>query len=123
MSETEVGYWQAIVDDQRVSNERLSEALTDARTEIVRLREIIAAAALYLYKMDSGASSTDLAAKTSTKPPEQPKAWSFLTVRVNDPDLVKDLEKAHVQFTGVRKSFISEFLWAWIIPIALIFLL
>jgi hypothetical protein len=60
MSETEVGYWQAIVDDQRVSNERLSEALTDARTEIARLREIIAAAAHYLYKMDAGASSTDL---------------------------------------------------------------
>lgn len=44
----EVGYWQAVVDDQRVANERLTETLTEARTEIARLREIVAAAAQYL---------------------------------------------------------------------------
>jgi hypothetical protein len=48
MSETEVGYWQAIVDDQRVAAERKDEALAEARAEIVRLREIIAAGAKFL---------------------------------------------------------------------------
>lgn len=44
----EVGYWQAVVDDQRVANERLNDELAEARAEIARLREIVAAAALYL---------------------------------------------------------------------------
>jgi cell division protease FtsH len=47
----------------------------------------------------------------------------FRTVRVEDPDLVRDLEKAGVQFTGVRPGFMSQFLWAWVLPIGLMFLL
>jgi hypothetical protein len=60
MSETEVGYWQAIVDDQRVSNERLSEALADARTEITRLREIVAAAAVYVTHLANNADGNEI---------------------------------------------------------------
>ncbi|HTR35774.1 MAG TPA: ATP-dependent zinc metalloprotease FtsH [Bryobacteraceae bacterium] len=52
-----------------------------------------------------------------------PAAYVFRTVRVEDPDLVRDLEKAHVKFNGVRPSFLTEFLWTWILPIGLIFLL
>ena len=44
-------------------------------------------------------------------------------MRVDDPDLVTDLEKAGVKFTGVAPSFLSEFLWAWILPIGLMVLL
>jgi cell division protease FtsH len=65
--------------------------------------------------------------KTSPGPTEnQPapnKAFAFRTVRVDDPDLVHDLEKAGVIFTGVSPSFISEFLWAWILPIGLMIVL
>ena len=50
----------------------------------------------------------------------KPKAYAFRTVRVDDPELVADMEKAGVRFTGVTPSFISEFLWAWILPIGLI---
>ncbi len=60
MSETEVGYWQAIVDDQRVAAERKDEALAEARAEIARLREIVAAAAVYVTHLNNGASSTDI---------------------------------------------------------------
>lgn len=60
MSEsTEAGYWQAIVDDQRVAAERQHEALTEARTEIARLREIVAAAALLLHHADDDSHVTD----------------------------------------------------------------
>lgn len=53
MSETpELGYWQAVVDDQRVANERLHEAIAEARNEITALREIVAAAALYIAMLD-----------------------------------------------------------------------
>jgi cell division protease FtsH len=50
-------------------------------------------------------------------------AFGFRTVRIDDPDLVHDLEKGRAEFTGVRPSFISEFLWSWIIPIGVIWLL
>lgn len=53
MSENaEIGYWQAVVDDQRVANERISDELAEARAEIARLREIVAAAALYIALLD-----------------------------------------------------------------------
>ena len=53
----------------------------------------------------------------------KPEAYLFRTVRVEDPDLVRDLQTAGVQFTGVRPSFMSQFLWAWVIPIAAMVLL
>jgi cell division protease FtsH len=56
-------------------------------------------------------------------PAGEPESYSFRTVRVEDPDLVKDLEQAGVEFTGVRPSGISQFLWAWILPIGAMFLL
>ena len=61
--------------------------------------------------------------KEATSKPAAPEAFMFRTVRVDDPDLVRELEKEGVKFTGVRPSFISEFLWAWILPIGLMFLL
>jgi cell division protease FtsH len=49
-----------------------------------------------------------------------PKSFEFRTVRVDDPDLVKEMEKAHVQFTGEHPSVLSQALLAWILPIGLI---
>ncbi len=58
--------------------------------------------------------------KTTTAKAE---AYLFRTVRVEDPDLVRDLQKAGVEYTGVRPGFMSQFLWAWVIPIAVMVLL
>jgi len=52
-----------------------------------------------------------------------PQSYLFRTVRVEDPDLVNELEKGGVQFTGVRPTFMSQFLWAWVVPIAAMILL
>ena len=60
--------------------------------------------------------------KTTTQA-KSPPAFMFRTVRVEDPDLVNDLEKAGAQFSGVRPGFMSEFLWAWVLPIGFMFLL
>ena len=46
------------------------------------------------------------------------QAYPFRTVRVEDPDLVRDLENARVGFAGVRTGFMSQLLWAWVLPIA-----
>jgi len=60
---------------------------------------------------------------TKENQPAPEKGFSFRTVRVDDPGLVPDLERAKVKFTGVAPSFLTEFLWAWILPIALMVVL
>ena len=47
----------------------------------------------------------------------------FRTVRVEDPKLVEELQAAKVKYTGVRPSFLSQFLLAWMLPIAIMVLL
>jgi len=49
-----------------------------------------------------------------------PREFAFRTVRVEDPDLVKQLEAAHVNFSGVRPSGISAFLLGWIVLVGLL---
>ena len=71
----------------------------------------------------SNKTATQANGKEKENQPAPEKAFAFRTVRVDDPDLVADLEKAGVKFTGVAPSFLSEFLWAWILPIGLMVLL
>jgi len=55
--------------------------------------------------------------------PTAPQDFLFRTVRIEDPDLVKDLEKAGANFSGQRPSVLSQFLWSWLIPIGVMFFL
>jgi cell division protease FtsH len=70
----------------------------------------------------SGAKAQEQA-KEAHNQPTAAKSFMFRTVRVDDPDLVRDLEKAGVKFTGVRQGFLSQMLWLWILPIGLMVLL
>lgn len=47
------------------------------------------------------------------------RAFQFRTVRIEDPDLVKDLQASGAQYNGVRPSFLSQFLLSWVLPIAI----
>ncbi len=47
----------------------------------------------------------------------------FRAVRVEDPKLVEELQAAQVKFVGVRPSFLSQFLLAWVLPIGVLILL
>jgi len=51
------------------------------------------------------------------------ETYPFRTVRVEDPDLVHDLQKAGVEFAGERPAFISQLIWAWVLPIGAMILL
>jgi cell division protease FtsH len=62
-------------------------------------------------------ASQPAAAAAATKP----ETFSFRTIRVEDPNLVHDLEAGAAKFTGVRPSAISEVLWSWIVPMAVVF--
>jgi cell division protease FtsH len=66
-------------------------------------------------------SAVDNAAESSQKAPTKP--FLFRTVRVEDPELVGQLEKAHVLFSGVRPGFLSNVLYYWILPIGAMVLL
>jgi len=45
----------------------------------------------------------------------------FRTVRVEDPDLVNELQAAGVQYSGTRPSALSQFLMAWVLPLLVMF--
>jgi cell division protease FtsH len=54
---------------------------------------------------------------------EGQKEREFMTVRVEDPNLVKDLEDNKVDYSGVYQSAFLNNLLSWVIPIAIFFLI
>src|ERR1700686_1856724 len=50
--------------------------------------------------------------------PTETKPFFFRTVRVEDPDLVRDLQSAGVEYGGVRPGIISQLFFSWVLPIA-----
>ncbi|MCD6337907.1 MAG: ATP-dependent zinc metalloprotease FtsH [Verrucomicrobia bacterium] len=57
------------------------------------------------------------ASKAAKASPARP--FAFRTVRVEDPDLTKELEKAGVRFSGKLPNALTEFLLSWVLPILL----
>ena len=49
--------------------------------------------------------------------------FPFRSVRIEDPKLVEDLQKAGIEYRGLRPGILSQFLWAWLLPIGAIVLL
>lgn len=75
-------------------------------------------------------------ARTATNPPAPSGAspagagpgpaarpFYFRTVRVEDPDLVKELQAAGVEFSGARPGVLSQLVLGWLLPIGLMVLL
>ncbi|MGA7395083.1 MAG: ATP-dependent zinc metalloprotease FtsH [Terrimicrobiaceae bacterium] len=52
---------------------------------------------------------------------DETKPFSFRTVRVEDPELVNELQAAGATFSGTRPSALSQFLMAWVLPLLVIF--
>jgi len=69
-------------------------------------------------------SGRETAATGKLAKAEQSKPFLFRTERVEpDPQLVGQLEAAKVTFKGARPSFMSQFLYAWALPIGLMVVL
>jgi cell division protease FtsH len=66
--------------------------------------------------------ATEPPAKAEPSPQEAPAPFIFRTERVEDPDLVSQLQAAGVKFSAERPGFLSQLLGAWILPIAIIFI-
>lgn len=54
---------------------------------------------------------------------EDGKKTKFLTSRVEDPDLVKDLQKNNIKFTGQYENKFIKAIIAWVLPFAIIILI
>src|SRR6516165_2847521 len=58
--------------------------------------------------------------KNDTKrAPTETKPFFFRTVRVEDPDLVRDLQAGGVEYGAARPGVISQLLFSWVLPIAI----
>jgi cell division protease FtsH len=79
----------------------------------------IASAAGSESKKNSGSAT---GTSTSEAKKEEEEEFAFRTVRVSDPDLVNDLQKAGVNFSGVAPDTMGDFLLVWILPIGLMIL-
>ncbi len=73
-------------------------------------------------KSSASNASSDSDAQSQQTQNVTSEASKFRTVRVDDPGLVADLEKAGVKFNGIHSSSWSQLMWIWIFPIALIVL-
>jgi cell division protease FtsH len=60
---------------------------------------------------------------TTPTPPPEAKPFYFRTERIEDPELVSELQAAGVKYGAVRPGFISQFFLAWVLPIAVMVLL
>lgn len=70
---------------------------------------------------DETSSADKSADKSSATSSTRPESRVFNTVRVEDPDLIRDLEAHQVKVTGVIESTFFRDLLSWLIPIALFF--
>src|SRR5207248_9704035 len=67
------------------------------------------------------ASGTNVPPTTLTA--AQTKPFFFRTIRIEDRDLVDELQAAGVKFRGERPSLISQFMLSWLVPIGIMFLI
>jgi cell division protease FtsH len=69
------------------------------------------------------ANETEQSKNASVQEKRGTDGFLFRTVRVEDPELVRQLQEAGVSFSGTRPSFLSQFIFAWVLPIALMVVL
>jgi cell division protease FtsH len=67
----------------------------------------------------SKAGLTPLTNATANLPPD----FSFRTTRVEDPNLVEELQRANVKFIGLRPNMMTQLIMWWLLPIGIMVLL
>jgi cell division protease FtsH len=55
-------------------------------------------------------------------PEDEADSYAFRTIRIEDPELIDELEAAGIEYEGVRTGMLGALLWVWILPIGLIIL-
>jgi len=119
--------WQAVVSQFSVRTIPYSEfrdhlARREVKDAIVKQDEIVGRIIPGTGVTTNKPSSLPPIAQTNTQAlgTNATAPFQFRTIRIEDPDLVKDLQASGAQYNGVRPSFLSQFLLSWILPIAIL---
>ena len=119
--------WQAVVSQFSVRTIPYSEfrdhlARREVKDAIVKQDEIVGRIIPGTGVTTNKPSSSPPIAQTNTQAlgTNATAPFQFRTIRIEDPDLVKDLQASGAQYNGVRPSFLSQFLLSWILPIAIL---
>ena len=59
--------------------------------------------------------------KEGALPGEQRKIKLFVTTRVDDPDLIKELDRYNVEYSGIYESPWAKSFFSWVLPLVLLF--
>ncbi len=118
--------WQGLVTQMTVKTIPYSEfraylARHEVAEAVVRQEEIVGRIVPQAAITNrAGLEIANAATNAGPASTNAPASFQFRTVRIEDPDLVKDLQASGAQYTGVRPSFLSQFLLSWILPIAIL---
>lgn len=118
--------WQSVLGQMTVRTidySEFKEHLRRGEVQEVVVKEESIEGRIRASKDTAAVPSTEQTLKTNQPAPAAAKAdasrFYFRTVRVEDPDLVQELENADVKFKGERPSMLTTFLLSWIFPIAI----
>jgi cell division protease FtsH len=100
-------------------------ALHEVTTAIVKENEIDGK---IVPKAHTAGNASSAEASPSASPSQEVQKaetapFFFRTERIEDPDLVKQMQEAGVEYAAQRPGFMSELLGSWILPIAFMFLI
>jgi cell division protease FtsH len=99
-----------------LSRREVAEALVKQDEIIGR---IVPAGANESKTGSAGPSPTATPEAGAQKSKTEPGPFLFRTERVEDPDLVRELQAAGVEYAAARPGFISQLIFAWVLPIAI----
>ncbi len=98
------------------------EAVASGKVQEVSISSMVIHGQMRPEETSSTEKSSDKSPdKSSSASSARAEGRAFNTVRVEDPDLVRDLEAHQVKVTGVIESTFFRDLLSWVIPIALFF--
>jgi cell division protease FtsH len=122
--------WQAAVSQLTVRTIPYSEfrahlARHEVMNAVVRQNEIFgrivpqAAPATNIAASAPAVAQTNIPAAGTNAPAAATAPFQFRTQRIEDPDLVRDLQASGAQYNGERPSVLSQFLLSWVVPLAI----
>jgi cell division protease FtsH len=101
-----------------MANREVTEASVKQDQIVGRIVPRASSATNVVPAITNGLRAKNESVKTNSIPAAT-EPFQFQTVRLEDPDLVKELQAAGVQYAGERLGFLSQLLLGWGLPIAI----
>ena len=116
--------WQAAVNQLTVRTIPYSEfrahlARHEVVDAVVRQNEIFGRIVPQAVLATNAVVQTKASAAGTNAPAAEAAPFQFRTLRIEDPDLVRDLQASGAQYNGERPSVLSQVLLSWVLPVAI----